>query len=388
MSDENNKEDFFEDQEDSDLIRPTAEEWEEHQHFYDIINSFKYYKYNGFRKIEQTQHFISQMRDSQRERLVDYVEHLVRVKTCFSHNHEVIMKIIETANLEFNNFKANLAHPERLVLKQANQLDIDRINSILTQLVREWTAYGEEERQTCFSKILTALDRYFGDRKVEDKYEVSVLVPGAGLGRLPYEIASLGYSCEGNEFSMMMLIVSNFILNQIEEANIYRLYPWVSHYANNLVGESQLTSVTFPDLAIKPVRPNVRFSMVGGSFPEVYRIPKYEQSMDVVATSFFIDTAQNVLDYIETISYVLKPGGYWINFGPLLYHYAEMPEPSISISYDQLKTIIKSYGFEYIEEDTNPCYYTRNPRSMLIYQYQCVHFVTRKTLASADSITC
>ena len=44
--------------------------------------------------------------------------------------------------------------------------------------------------------------------------EVSVLVPGAGLGRLAYEIASRGFTCQGNEFSMHMLFGSNFILNR------------------------------------------------------------------------------------------------------------------------------------------------------------------------------
>lgn len=36
---------------------------------------------------------------------------------------------------------------------------------------------------------------------------------------------------------------------------------------------------------------------------------------DCVATCFFIDTAHNVLDYIETIWNILKPGGVWINLG-------------------------------------------------------------------------
>jgi len=44
--------------------------------------------------------------------------------------------------------------------------------------------------------------------------EVSVLVPGAGLGRLAFEIACLGYTCEGNEFSLFMLFASNFVLNK------------------------------------------------------------------------------------------------------------------------------------------------------------------------------
>ena len=44
--------------------------------------------------------------------------------------------------------------------------------------------------------------------------DVSILVPGAGLGRLAHEFAQRGYSCQGNEFSMYMLLASNFILNE------------------------------------------------------------------------------------------------------------------------------------------------------------------------------
>lgn len=45
--------------------------------------------------------------------------------------------------------------------------------------------------------------------------DVKVLVPGAGLGRLPYEIAKSGYTCQGNEFSLFMLFTSNFVLNKL-----------------------------------------------------------------------------------------------------------------------------------------------------------------------------
>ena len=44
--------------------------------------------------------------------------------------------------------------------------------------------------------------------------EIKVLVPGAGLGRLAFEIAVLGFKAQGNEFSLHMLMVSNFILNK------------------------------------------------------------------------------------------------------------------------------------------------------------------------------
>lgn len=38
-------------------------------------------------------------------------------------------------------------------------------------------------------------------------------------------------------------------------------------------------------------------------------------SWDCVATCFFIDTAHNVIEYVETIWKILKPGGVWINLG-------------------------------------------------------------------------
>lgn len=34
-----------------------------------------------------------------------------------------------------------------------------------------------------------------------------------------------------------------------------------------------------------------------------------------------VDTAPNIVEYIETIYKLLKPGGVWINLGPLLYHW-------------------------------------------------------------------
>ena len=34
---------------------------------------------------------------------------------------------------------------------------------------------------------------------------------------------------------------------------------------------------------------------------------------------FFLDTAHNVVTYIETVWKILKPGGYWVNLGTSVY---------------------------------------------------------------------
>jgi carnosine N-methyltransferase len=140
----------------------------------------------------------------------------------------------------------------------------------------------------------------------------------------------------------------------------------------------QIRPVHFPDVSPSDLPPNSNFSMVAGDFLDVYTEP---ECWDCVATVFFIDTAHNVIAYIETISKILKPGGYWINLGPLLYHFADMPnESSVELSYEELRSVILSFNFEIIKEETGlSAKYTQNQRSMLKYEYDCVFFVARKT---------
>lgn len=67
-----------------------------------------------------------------------------------------------------------------------------------------------------------------------------------------------------------------------------------------------------------------------------------------IATCFFIDCAKNIVAFIETIYKILKPGGVWINLGPLLYHYSNVfDQDSIEPSYQVIKEVIKGFGFQF-----------------------------------------
>lgn len=65
-----------------------------------------------------------------------------------------------------------------------------------------------------------------------------------------------------------------------------------------------------------------------------------------MATCFFIDCANNIIEFVEVIYNILKPGGIWVNLGPLLYHFSDVAsENSIEPSYEDLIVIIRSVGF-------------------------------------------
>jgi carnosine N-methyltransferase len=118
--------------------------------------------------------------------------------------------------------------------------------------------------------------------------------------------------------------------------------------------------------------------MTAGEFVEIYQDDIGQ--WDVIVTAFFLDTAKNVLQYMETFSRMLKKGGLWINMGPLLYHYSDsMGEISIELSYNEIRTLLPHFQFELIHEETGKrCHYTYNSKSMLDMCYNSVFFVCRK----------
>lgn len=79
----------------------------------------------------------------------------------------------------------------------------------------------------------------------------------------------------------------------------------------------------------------------------ILKVYTEENHWDCVATCFFIDCANNIVQFIETIYKILKPGGIWINLGPLLYHFSDMPmEESIEPSYSEVRDVIRGLGFQ------------------------------------------
>lgn len=98
-----------------------------------------------------------------------------------------------------------------------------------------------------------------------------------------------------------------------------------------------------------------------------------------MVTCFFLDTAHNALDYIECIHAILKPGGLWVNFGPLLYHYADQhDQPQLEFSWETLEKLIPKMGFEFLTKETKETSYTQNRTSLMQMRYMCKFFSTRK----------
>ena len=128
--------------------------------------------------------------------------------------------------------------------------------------------------------------------------------------------------------------------------------------------------------------------MSAGDFNQIYGQDSTSapQNYDCIMTCFFIDTAPNVIDYLDTIYSALSPGGVWINLGPLQFHWTsdddgngdERYERSLELSYEELKYAICAVGLEIVEEARENVTYSRDPRSISHTVFDALFFVARK----------
>ncbi|GEM09728.1 UPF0586 protein C9orf41-like protein [Rhodotorula toruloides] len=299
-----------------------------------------------------------------RDLLPDYSALLREVDEKLQVNAELVQRMIEA-----NPFPP----PEDAALDAPAPTDADheRLRSTPATVVKN-------ERNTAYRPILDSLASSFSHLSPSEKAETRVLVPGAGLGRLAWEIVRAGFSCQANEFSLHMLIASSFILNNCTTPDEFTLHPYLHSFSNIRSREDLLAPCLIPDVAPSDIAGGeAEFSFAAGDFLEVYG--DSPGSWDVCVTCFFLDTARNVVQYLETIHGLLKPTGMWINLGPTLWHFeADRDSSSLELPLEDVKTLARKVGFELWDEREIKTCYTTNPLSMLRHEYTAAFWTARK----------
>lgn len=324
---------------------------EEEQHFIEVIASMKLYSRSTTRTISKYIDDYEQLPEEQKEMIPFYRERLDAIAKCTMRNQ---------------NFLDEICYLHQVIVPQNARISAvlqDNIRSLFRQLVRDWSILGCDERESTYSPILEKLSEFF-----IDPAGVRVLVPGAGLGRLVYELANRGFDVQGNEFSLIMLFTSELILNHSSKDK-WDVYPFLFPFSNVITSSDQCTPITVPDLEISSTLGNM--SMTAGDFLEVYGREEEQNNWDCVVTCFFLDTAPNILKYLETIKRILKQGGYWINLGPLLYHFeGNDASVSIELTLEELTQVIEKLGYRIHHRSFINCSYVQNPKSMLKTVYE------------------
>jgi hypothetical protein len=213
---------------------------------------------------------------------------------------------------------------------------------VIAHMVRDWSAEGASSRSSLYSWCVRQVQRYQPNAPPGP-----VLVPGAGLGRLAWELA-IGCDCsvEAIESSVSMVSAAYAILNdsnpQKSAANVtvVELHPYTADlFTNEIDSSARYDVVSIPDVVPTiPARKNGHLSYTLCEF-NYQNLQQNRNVYSSVVTCFFLDTATTLHDYLTTIDTILAADGVWINVGPVQWH----QNSKVPVAVDELRMILEDF---------------------------------------------
>jgi hypothetical protein len=252
----------------------------------------------------------------------------------------------------------------------------DSVAQIVAHVVRDWTRDGALIRQRTYDWCRYAALSYIRVASKTDTI-VNILAPGAGLGRLAHDLALLQhdnntytYKVTALECSFTMTAAALSILQYHASGT---LHPYASdEFINEVSDAARFKAVRFPDSVVEQTK--LPLSWIVADFTSMMTT---RQHYDAIVTCFFLDTATNLLDYLQTIVSLLVTGGVWINVGPLQWH----SNSQVRVSVDELRVLVQAYGFYILHwsVDTEPMEYRSSVEQKTHSNaYYPLRFIVRK----------
>ncbi|CAI0642911.1 unnamed protein product [Colletotrichum noveboracense] len=240
-------------------------------------------------------------------------------------------------------------------LEDHEDADFGLVDLAFGHLSRDWSTQGKKERQAVFPPVLAGLEQHFG----EDGNGKKVLVPGSGMGRLASDIADLGYDVTANELDYGSILAYHLLTNHTSSLHQHTLHPFVTKWTHQANPSSRYSTVTVPDHW-----PNKTVKLVEGDFLE--KFPENEH-FDAVVTLFFIDISNNVIDFLSNIHRLLKPGGVWVNLGPLKWG----SHTALQLSAEEVLQLADLLGFDvdHAARKSIDSLYADQPDTLLKFTY-------------------
>lgn len=303
-----------------------------------------------------------------------------------------------TTSLSSENPKADDATPSDSAPKENNETTPDNDNSDsdlngvdrkvelsrgirrgFTMLATDWSATGAEERRKTYSPMVSAVDTAYEEarRAVRSlrREEFRVVVPGAGAGRLAWELAHKGFFVEGCEESFVALLVGNYIMNSADVNEGARFYPYIHEHSNVRSKSSVSRGVSVPDVNPKDIPSVADFSMRAGRFVEAYE--GQDNAWDAVASFLAFDVGETSIEYVRRVAQILKPGGVWVVVGPTPCVDGARSD-GVHVSGEEFVDMIRKCGFRLVKHETMKSLYSADSNSLRTVHVNCPFVVAIK----------
>lgn len=296
-----------------------------------------------------------------------------------SSNHPPDSSTKQNSPLHFNNNKDTNATTNN----EKEQLDHTRFLSKhvrrgMALLAKDWSADGVEQRAMFYDPLIQAVEQAYQEAAralrslSRDKFRV--LVPGAGAGRLAWELARRQFMVEGCDSSVLALLVGNYALNECAKHAI-TIYPF-AHDHSNVQSEQQLTrGVQVPDVDPSDISLEAEFTMRAANFVDAYE--GQDNRWAAVVSCMAFDLSESVIAHVRRVSQILKPGGVWAFVGPMPC-FDDDGTDGVYIALNEFVSVLRKCGFKIIKQDKLQCLHSADHMSMRRVHVECSLIVAVK----------
>ncbi|KAJ5790236.1 uncharacterized protein N7518_007247 [Penicillium psychrosexuale] len=313
------------------------------------INSFEQYPFLAEQVLQRKHARYSKQTPAQKaiSNKLGYPAHFEKARKGIEVNARFSEKIAQIAREDY--------HTGPQALEDIEDAEFGVVDLAFGHLSRDWSTQGARERQAVFPPVLSGLEQHFGGNTKGKK----VLVPGSGMGRLASDLADLGYDVTANELDYGSILAYHLLTNHTTSLHQHTLQPFLTKWTYQANPSSRYSALTVPDHW-----PNKAVKLVEGDFLEMF--PE-DGEFDAVVTLFFIDISKNVIDFLSNIHRLLKPGGVWINLGPLKWG----SHTALQLSAEEVLQLADLLGFDvdYTSRKSIDSLYAEQPETLLKFTY-------------------
>lgn len=306
------------------------------------INSLEDYAVNS-RKTNDRRRSLYRLMSWRQQKLCDeagYSKKLKRIDSYINKNQAVFSSIAEAAKKKYGVSYLEFSALGKGKPSKSTSSSNYRVVESMSHFVRDWA--NSYETAPLVKYVKEQLESLIPQDELS---ATCIVVPGSGLGRVAHEIAihrEYG-AVHAVEFSGLMHCCNQFMYES-KSQSAHTIAPYINITSNFLQAEAQFREVQFPTGIQKPSNLHLHLDDFCA-----FEIPDKENYKNIVVVSvFFIDTAENILDYFDQINQLAGPSrksnaknGYWINIGPLKYGSAARAE----LNGEEIEFIRKQMGW-------------------------------------------
>lgn len=298
------------------------------------------YKWNNKRRI-----LFKKMSPLQQQiaSVTNYAKKLNMVDKYFEKNNKILSTIVSNSieKYKIKDYELKIVEEQYKLNKKNNYF---RVVESLCHYARDWPLKPCDE--------ITPLINYIKKQADELNNEQTIaIVPGSGLGKVAHTLANdLNFSSvHAVEFSWLMVLMNEYLFMKENKGKQVEIYPYLHTYSNHLSTNDQIRSVEIQHDLEKPENLFIHTADFTKFDINEHLRANEKPKNAVIVTCFFLDTAENLVEYIQSIDRIaaqVEGTTKWINVGPLKYGTAAQ----IELSDEELKTLIKSLRWKVTDE--------------------------------------